>query len=54
MDEIARAEQESHDLLIVDEAHNVAPSGRGKYATDSQRTVAIRTLAPASPGCALA
>ena len=25
-----------YDLLIVDEAHNVAPSGRGKYATDSQ------------------
>src|SRR5438552_325254 len=35
-----------YDLLIVDEAHNVAPSGRGKYATDSQRTVAIRTVAP--------
>src|SRR6266851_8776899 len=35
-----------YDLLIVDEAHNVAPSGRGKYATDSQRTMAIRTLAP--------
>jgi superfamily II DNA or RNA helicase len=34
------------DLLIVDEAHNVAPSGRGKYAIDSQRTTAIRTLAP--------
>lgn len=34
------------DLLIVDEAHNVAPSGRGKYATDSLRTLAIRTLAP--------
>lgn len=34
------------DLLIVDEAHNVAPSGMGKYATDSQRTAAIRTLAP--------
>jgi len=34
------------DLLIVDEAHNVAPSGTGKYATDSQRTRAIRTLAP--------
>src|SRR5437660_4570950 len=34
-----------YDLLIVDEAHNVAPSGRGKYATDSQRTSAIRTLA---------
>ena len=27
-----------YDLLIVDEAHNAAPSGRGRYATDSQRT----------------
>ncbi|MEX1263188.1 MAG: DISARM system SNF2-like helicase DrmD, partial [Actinomycetota bacterium] len=34
------------DLLIVDEAHGIAPSGRGKYATDSQRTRAIRTIAP--------
>jgi SNF2 family DNA or RNA helicase len=34
-----------YNLLIVDEAHNVAPSGRGKYATDSLRTTAIRTLA---------
>jgi len=34
------------DLLIVDEAHNVAPPGTGRYATDSQRTLAIRTLAP--------
>jgi superfamily II DNA or RNA helicase len=34
------------DLLIVDEAHNVAPAGRGKYATDSQRTRAIRAIAP--------
>ena len=34
------------DMLIVDEAHNVAPSGRGRYATDSLRTAAIRTLAP--------
>jgi len=33
----------AYDLLIVDEAHNVAPSGRGKYATDSMRTSAIRT-----------
>lgn len=36
----------AYDLLIVDEAHNVAPSGRGKYATDSMRTQAIRSLAP--------
>lgn len=34
------------DLLIIDEAHNVAPSGRGKYATDSLRTLAVRTIAP--------
>jgi superfamily II DNA or RNA helicase len=34
------------DLLIVDEAHNVAPSGRGQYAVDSQRTLAVRTLTP--------
>ncbi len=34
------------DLLLVDEAHNVAPPGRGKYAIDSLRTAAIRTLAP--------
>jgi SNF2 family DNA or RNA helicase len=34
------------DILIVDEAHNVAPAGRGKYATDSLRTSAIRTIAP--------
>lgn len=34
------------DLLIVDEAHGIAPSGRGKYATDSQRTRAVRAIAP--------
>lgn len=34
------------DILIVDEAHNVAPSASGNYAVDSQRTKAIRTLAP--------
>lgn len=34
------------DLLIVDEAHNVAPSGSGKYAVDSLRTAAIRLLVP--------
>ena len=26
------------DLLVIDEVHLVAPSGRGKYATDSLRT----------------
>jgi SNF2 family DNA or RNA helicase len=40
--EVLPAEGESiyprrFDLLIVDEAHNVAPSGSGKYAIDSQR-----------------
>jgi len=35
-----------YDLLIVDEAHNVALSGRGRYAVDSLRTKAIRELAP--------
>ena len=35
-----------YDMLIVDEAHNCAPSGRGKYATDSLRTQALRTIAP--------
>ena len=34
------------DLLIVDEAHNVAPPGHGHYAVDSLRTAAIRMLAP--------
>lgn len=34
------------DLLIVDEVHNAAPAGRGRYATDSQRTKVIRRLAP--------
>ncbi|WKJ88511.1 DISARM system SNF2-like helicase DrmD [Methylomonas montana] len=36
----------AYDLLIVDEAHNIAPSGRGKYATDSMRTLAVRSLTP--------
>ncbi|MBF8187828.1 DEAD/DEAH box helicase [Nonomuraea sp. K274] len=34
------------DLLVIDEVHTCAPSGTGKYAVDSQRTVAIKTLAP--------
>lgn len=34
------------DLLIVDEAHNIAPSGVGKYAVDSHRTAAVRIIAP--------
>jgi len=35
-----------YDLLIVDEAHNCAPSGVGQYAADSLRTQALRELAP--------
>ena len=34
------------DILVVDEAHNVAPSGRGRYFADSLRTQALRLLAP--------
>jgi superfamily II DNA or RNA helicase len=34
------------DLLVIDEVHGCAPSGRGRYATDSQRTKAIRKIAP--------
>ena len=35
-----------YDVLIVDEAHNVAPTGHGRYAIDSMRTGAIRALVP--------
>lgn len=34
------------DILVIDEAHNVSPSGSGHYAIDSQRTQAIREIAP--------
>ncbi|MCP4534871.1 MAG: DEAD/DEAH box helicase, partial [Delftia sp.] len=34
------------DILVVDEAHNVAPAGGGRYAVDSLRTQAIRAIAP--------
>ena len=34
------------DLLIVDEAHQIAPSAVGRYAQDSLRTKAMRRLAP--------
>ncbi|MEW6234968.1 MAG: DISARM system SNF2-like helicase DrmD [Candidatus Omnitrophota bacterium] len=34
------------DMLIVDEAHNIAPSGRNHYAVDSRRTHTIRRLVP--------
>ena len=35
-----------YDILVLDEAQNCAPSGAGRYATDSQRTTAIREIAP--------
>lgn len=49
--EVLPAEGESlyprrFDLMIVDEAHNVAPPGSGRYAIDSMRTAAIRLLVP--------
>ncbi len=34
------------DIMVVDESHNIAPSGRGSIQIDSLRTAAIRTLAP--------
>ncbi len=34
------------DLLVIDEAHNIAPSGGGLYAIDSMRTSTIRQLTP--------
>jgi superfamily II DNA or RNA helicase len=34
------------DILVVDEAHNVSPSGSLHYAIDSQRTQAIREMTP--------
>ncbi len=33
------------DILVVDEAHNVAPSGRGRYAKSSLRTRVIERIA---------
>jgi len=36
-----------YDVLIVDEVHNCAPAGAGgRYARDTLRTSAIRTIAP--------
>lgn len=42
----ARSQSRSRSLLILDEAHHSAPSGGGRYATDSQFTAAIRELGP--------
>lgn len=39
-------EFEAGTVLILDEAHHVAPSSGSKYAVDSQLTKAIRDLAP--------
>ena len=40
----ARPGLRDFDVLIVDEAHNVAPSGTGNLALDSQRTQALREI----------
>jgi hypothetical protein len=34
------------DILVVDEAHNVAPAAAAQYALESQRTRLIRAIAP--------
>jgi len=34
------------DILVVDEAHNVAPTASSSYALESQRTRLIRTISP--------
>ncbi len=34
------------DILVVDEAHNIAPSGSANYVLESQRTRLIREIAP--------
>lgn len=34
------------DLLVIDEAHNVAPSGRRAYIKDSDRTRMVRSVIP--------
>jgi len=34
------------DIMLVDEAHNVAPAGAGRYALESQRTAMIKLLSP--------
>lgn len=34
------------DILVVDEAHNVAPASASMYALESQRTRMIRSIAP--------
>jgi superfamily II DNA or RNA helicase len=51
---VTTAQRYAYDILVVDEAHHVAPSspsavggGRG-YAVDTQRTIAVRELAEAS------
>ena len=46
LDEVLSGVDRRFDLLIVDEVHAAAPSGRGKYAVDSLRTKAIQRLAP--------
>lgn len=40
-----QAAAKAWDLLILDEAHNVAPAGRNKYVRDSDRTSLMRAIA---------
>ena len=34
------------DILVIDEAHNVAPAAASQYALESQRTRLVRAVAP--------
>ena len=34
------------DILVIDEAHNIAPSGSANYVLESQRTRLVREIAP--------
>jgi SNF2 family DNA or RNA helicase len=34
------------DIMVIDEAHNVAPSSSGNYALESQRTKLVKMLSP--------
>jgi superfamily II DNA or RNA helicase len=43
---IHKGTQRKFDILVVDEAHNVAPVGSSNYVLESQRTRLIRTISP--------
>ncbi len=42
--QLAEKGQKPWDLLILDEAHNVAPAGRKQYVRDSDRTTLMRAI----------